>query len=327
MPDAVPTLPPDAPPPDAAPNNPVADDPAGGADPGAFPDGAVPGVTVRHEEPLAPKTWLRVGGPAQHFAEPNDLDQLLGLVRHAAETGTRVRLLGGGSNLLVRDEGVSGLVVRLPRERWSKVEVDGETVTCDCGTPLSHLVERTVKAGLGGLETLVGIPGTVGGALKGNSGGRHADVGSVCDAVTVLTAAGEVVTRTRDELEFGYRSSSLDELCLLSASFRLTPADPGELAARARKTWIVKKASQPLSHQSAGCVFKNPRGQSAGDLIERAGLKGTRVGGAEVSDRHGNFVVTGPDAKSADVLRLIDLCRDTVQQRAGVELETELRVW
>ena len=172
-----------------------------------------------------------------------------------------------------------------------------------------------MKAGLAGLETLVGIPGTVGGALHGNSGGRHAAVGDVCEAVTVMTVAGEIHPRTREEMSFGYRRSSLDELCLLRASFRLSPADPDALADRARKTWILKKSSQPLSHQSAGCVFMNPRGQSAGDLIERAGLKGTRVGGAEVSDRHGNFFVTTEGATSQDVLRLIDLARDTVRQR------------
>ena len=281
------------------------------------------------DEPLAPKTWLRVGGPAQHFAEPTNREQLRALVARCEEVGVGCRLLGGGSNLLVRDEGVSGLVVRLPKEHWGRVEIDAAsgTVVADCGAPLSHLVAETVKAGLAGLETLVGIPGTVGGALHGNSGGRHADVGSVCESVEVMTRTGEVLTRTRDELSFGYRRSSLDELCLLSATFSLRPADPGALADRARKTWILKKSSQPLSHQSAGCVFMNPRGQSAGDLIERAGLKGTRVGGAEVSDRHGNFIVTGEGAKSADVLRLIDLCRDTVRQRAGVDLEVELRIW
>ncbi len=237
--------------------------------------------------------------------------------------------MGGGSNLLVRDEGVSGLVIRLPKEHWSELSIDAASgvVAIDCGAPLSHLVAETVKAGLAGLETLVGIPGTVGGALHGNSGGRHADVGSVCDSVEALTRSGDLFTRTRDELSFGYRRSSLDELCLLRATFRLKPADADALADRARKTWILKKSSQPLSHQSAGCVFKNPRGHSAGDLIERAGLKGTRVGDAEVSDRHGNFIVTGENARSADVLRLIDLCRDTVRQRTGVELETELQIW
>lgn len=284
---------------------------------------------VRHEEPLAEKTWLRVGGPAQHFAEPETLDQLRDLVARAHLSETRVRLLGGGSNLLVREEGVSGLVVRLPKEHWGRVTVDPKSnaITCDAGVPLSHLVAESVKAGLAGLETLVGIPGTVGGALHGNSGGRHAAVGDVCDSVDVLTVSGETHTRTREELSFGYRKSSLDELCLLRATFALKPHDADELADRARKAWIVKKAAQPLSHQSAGCVFKNPRGQSAGELIERAGLKGTRVGAAEVSDRHGNFIVTEEGATSGDVLRLIDLVRDTVDQRTGVELELELQVW
>ena len=321
-----PMHPPDAPAPDS-----VDADPAATADPPSdpFADVDLAGATVLTDEPLAPKTWLRVGGPAQHFAEPTNRDQLHALVARCAQTGTNCRLLGGGSNLLVRDEGVSGLVIRLPKEHWSELTIDADscTVTVDCGTPLSHLVAETVKAGLAGLETLVGIPGTVGGALHGNSGGRHTDVGSVCQSVEVMTRSGDVFTRTQDELSFGYRRSSLDELCLLKATFALRQADPDALADRARKTWILKKSSQPLSHQSAGCVFKNPRGQSAGDLIERAGLKGTRVGGAEVSDRHGNFIVTGEDAKSADVLRLIDLCRDTVRQRTGVELETELQVW
>ncbi|NNJ25863.1 UDP-N-acetylmuramate dehydrogenase [Alienimonas chondri] len=316
--------PPDVPAPDQN-----ADGDAGDAPAEPFADVDLAGATVSTDEPLAPKTWLRVGGPAQHFAEPTDRNQLQALVKRCAETDTTCRLLGGGSNLLVRDEGVSGLVIRLPKEHWSELTIDAEagTATVDCGAPLSHLVAETVKAGLAGLETLVGIPGTVGGALHGNSGGRHADVGSVCDSVEVMTRSGEIVTRTRDELSFGYRRSSLDELCLLRATFALKSADPDDLADRARKTWILKKSSQPLSHQSAGCVFMNPRGQSAGDLIERAGLKGTRVGGAEVSDRHGNFIVTGEGAQSADVLRLIDLCRDTVRQRTGVELETELRIW
>ena len=311
-------------PPDAPAARPPREEPAGGE----FSTAGL-ACEVRHEEPLAEKTWLRVGGPAQHFAEPETLDQLRDLVARAHASDTRVRLLGGGSNLLVREEGVSGLVVRLPKEHWGRVTVDpkANVVTCDCGVPLSHLVAESVKAGLAGLETLVGIPGTVGGALHGNSGGRHAAVGDVCESVEVLTATGETHVRTRDEITFGYRKSSLDELCLLRATFALKPHDADELADRARKTWIVKKAAQPLSHQSAGCVFKNPRGQSAGELIERAGLKGTRVGAAEVSDRHGNFIVTEAGATSGDVLRLIDLVRDTVDQRTGVELELELQVW
>ena len=290
------------------------------------------GAAVRRDEPLAPRTWLRVGGPAQHYAEPSSEEELTGLVRAAVGDGVRCRLLGGGSNLLVRDDGVSGLVLRLPREHFAEIDVDpdaGEhrTVTAGCGTPLSHLISETVKLGLGGLETLVGIPGTVGGALHGNAGGRHAAIGQFLTGVRGLTAAGEPFDRDADEISFGYRSSSLDELCLLSATFALTPSDADELAERARKTWILKKNSQPLSHQSAGCVFKNPRGQSAGDLIERAGLKGTRVGGAEVSDRHGNFLVTAEGTRSEDVLRLIDLMRSTVDRQFGVELELELVVW
>jgi len=145
--------------------------------------------------------------------------------------------------------------------------------------------------------------------------------------VTVLNIRGEMLVRKEDELVFAYRQSSLDELLILDAEFELQRDDPDSITQRLRKIWITKKASQPLASQSAGCVFKNPRGQSAGELIEKAGLKGTRIGGAEVSDRHANFIVTQPDATSNDVMRLMDLIRSKVSEQYGVHLEAELRIW
>ncbi|HEX6986490.1 MAG TPA: UDP-N-acetylmuramate dehydrogenase [Planctomycetaceae bacterium] len=282
---------------------------------------------TRPDEPLAPHTWLRVGGPAQYFVEPRDVEELTAVVRACHEQGIKVRVLGDGSNLLVRDEGVSGAVIRLPRELFSAVAVDGNVVRAQAGALLSHVISQSVRAGLAGLEVLTGIPGTVGGALHGNAGGKGGDIGQFVREATVLTSAGETFVRSEDELAFAYRTSSLDELVILDATFELTPDDPDEIARRMRKVWITKKASQPLSHQSAGCVFKNPRGQSSGQLIDRAGLKGTRVGGAEISDRHANFVVTHQGAKADDVIRLIELARSRVLERFGVELEPEIQIW
>ena len=142
-----------------------------------------------------------------------------------------------------------------------------------------------------------------------------------------MTASGEVCQRGSDELVFGYRQSSLDDLVILEASCQLEEDNPRELAQRMQKHWIVKKASQPMGHQCAGCVFKNPRGQSAGELIDHAGLKGTRIGGAVVSDRHANFIIAEPECTAQDVLRLIDLIRGQVRDRMDIELEMELEVW
>jgi UDP-N-acetylmuramate dehydrogenase len=238
-----------------------------------------------------------------------------------------MRLLGGGSNILVRDEGASGLVIRLAGELFQSIQVSGNMVTAGGGAKLGHVISTSVREGLGGLETLVGIPGTVGGALHGNAGGRGGDIGQWTCHATVMTRAGELIERRREDLVFAYRASSLDELVILQARFQLEPDDPEELTKRMQKQWIVKKASQPLAHQSAGCIFKNPRGMSAGMLIDQAGLKGTRVGGAEVSDRHANFIIAEPGATSEDVLKLIDLVRSRVAERLGVELETEIEVW
>jgi UDP-N-acetylmuramate dehydrogenase len=282
---------------------------------------------TRRDMPLAPYTWLKVGGPAQFLMEPRNPDELAAVIRWCFENELPVRVLGGGSNILVRDEGVSGVVLRILGEAFTRVEVDGHILRAGAGALLSHVISQAVNAGLAGLETLIGIPGTVGGALHGNAGTRHGDIGQAVRSVTVLTGKGDKFVRTEDELTFSYRQSSVNELAILEAEFELTPEDADEIAHRMRKLWIMKKAAQPLSFQSAGCIFKNPRGLSAGALIEQAGLKGTRIGQCEVSDRHANFLVTHGGAGSGDVLRLIDVVRTKVTEAHGVELELEIQVW
>jgi UDP-N-acetylmuramate dehydrogenase len=282
---------------------------------------------VRQGELLGPHTWFGLGGPAEYFAEPNTVEELGALLRRCCDEGVTVRILGGGSNLLVRDEGVSGMVLRLSAPAFSDIRVHGQTLTAGSGARLGHVVSTAVREGLAGLEPLVGIPGTLGGALRGNAGSHGGDVGQWVMRATTMTGTGELVERSRNELVFSYRQCNIDDLAILGCRFELEREDPQELTKRMQKNWIIKKAEQPLGHQSTGCIFKNPRGISAGMLIDQAGLKGARVGGAEVSDRHANFIIAEPDATSRDVLQLIDLIGRTVAERLGVELETEIEVW
>ncbi len=282
---------------------------------------------IQTSEPLAPHTWFKLGGSAEYLATPNDVDELTELVSRCRDAQVAVRLFGAGSNLLVRDAGVEGVVIRLSSPQFATIEARDQTVTAGGGAKLGHVISVSVREGLAGLESLVGIPGTVGGALHGNAGSRGGDIGQWTATATVMTRAGEIVTRGRDEMTFGYRTSSLDELVILEAEFQLDPDDPTQLTKRMQKHWIIKKANQPLAHQSAGCVFKNPRGMNAGMLIDQAGFKGTEVGGARVSERHANFIITEPEATSDDVIRLIQQIRTGVADRLGVELELEIEIW
>ncbi len=282
---------------------------------------------VRQGEPLAMHTWFQLGGPAEYFAEPRNPEELIALVKRCGEEEIPVRVIGRGSNILVRDEGVPGVVLRLSELTFCDIQVAGSRITVGGGARLGRLVTTAVREGLAGLEVLVAIPGTVGGGLRGNAGTHGGDIGQWTVEATVITHAGEVVTRHRDEMVFSYRQSSLDELVILAATLELEDDDPRELGKRLQKQWILRKASQPMGHQCAGCVFKNPRGATAGKLIEHAGLKGTRIGGAVVSDRHANFIIAEPECTGNDVLRLIDLVRAQVRERLGIELELELEIW
>ncbi len=283
---------------------------------------------TRANEPLAARTWFRLGGPAEFFVEPRSQQELSTLVQRCHGEGVPLRLLGGGSNLLIRDEGVAGVVVHLSAPAFGEIKVNGQGITAAGGARLGHVISTSVGAGLSGLQALVGIPGTVGGALHGNAGSRGGDIGQWTHSATVLSRQGEVHVRRREELVFAYRESSLDELVILSAEFQLEKDDPDELTRRMQKQWILKKAEQPMGHQHTGRIFKSPRGLSAAMLIDQAGLKGTRIGGAEVCDRHANFIIVDETgATSQDVLRLIDLMKSRVMDRLGVELELELEIW
>ena len=282
---------------------------------------------VRENEPLAPYSWLRLGGPAQYFAEPTTREELAELVRRSREAELPIRLLGGGSNLLIRDKGVAGLVLQLTAPAFGQISVAENMVTAGGGAKLAHVITHAVREGLAGLEQLVGIPGTVGGALHGNAAGHGGDIGSWTHSATVMTREGEVMNRSREEMRFSYRQSSLDELVVLDAKFKLEPEDSASITRRMQKLWIVKRASQPSGEEDTVALFKSPGGSTAAEMIEAAGMKGTHVGEAEVSERNANFVVAHRGATSADVLKLIELLKEGVSTRMGVDLELQIDVW
>jgi UDP-N-acetylmuramate dehydrogenase len=219
------------------------------------------------------------------------------------------------------------VVLRLSEPAFTQITVEGKRVRAGTGSAVNALISQAARHGLAGLEALVGIPGTVGGALRTNAGDRMGDIGQFVRLVEVLDGQGAVQVRDRDELRFGEHASNLDDPVLLAVEFALESDSADAIVKRMRKAWIVRKAAQPLSFQSAGRIFKNPRGLSAAALIEQAGLARTRVGGAEVSDRDANYFVVHPGATSRDVLRLIDLVCSRVLGRFNVSLEQEITVW
>jgi UDP-N-acetylmuramate dehydrogenase len=283
---------------------------------------------IQRNEPLAPYTYLKVGGPAEMLIQPRSREELSRVVRRCFEERVPLRVLGSGCNLLVRDEGVRGAVLRLSEPAFTEITVEGKRVRAATGAPVSALISASARHGLAGLETLVGIPGTVGGALRTNAGDhRTGDIGQFVRHVEVLDRRGDVQVRDRDELHFQEHALDLDDPVILTAEFALEPDTPDAIVKRMRKAWILRKGGQPLGFQSAGRVFKNPRGLVARELLEQAGLARTRVGGAEVSDRDPNYVVVHPGASSRDVLRLIDLMQSRVREKFNIDLEREIVVW
>ena len=282
---------------------------------------------VRREEPLAPYTRLKLGGPAELLVQPRTREELSAVVRRCYRDKVQLRVLGSGCNLLVRDEGVRGAVLRLSEPAFTSVAVEGKRVRCGTGAPVSALIAEAARHDLAGVETLVGVPGTVGGALRTNAGNRSGSISQFVRSVEVLDGNGELQVRERDELQFGDHASNLDDPVLLGVEFVLESDAPDAILKRLRRAWIQRKAAQPLTSQAAARMFKDPRGLSAAALIEQAGLAGTRVGGAEVSDRDADYVVVHPGAAARDVLRLVELVRSRVQERFSVGLERELAVW
>ncbi|MEE9279359.1 MAG: UDP-N-acetylmuramate dehydrogenase [Myxococcota bacterium] len=285
------------------------------------------GARVAFDEPLARYTSLRVGGPADALVRVDSRDELARLCALCRSWDLPLWILGGGFNTLVRDEGVRGVVVRLQGLRRLERERSG-CLYAEAGVTHSTVARFCADHALTGLEFAVGIPGTVGGWLAMNAGIADREMKDVTLSVELLDpASGHLETRERDELRFGYRHLELSpDAVLLAARFATRPGDAGEIRAVMRRHLDARRDTQPTDQLSCGSVFKNPPGDHSGRLIEAAGLKGVREGGAEISLLHANFIVNRGGASAADVLRLIARAREAVESRFGVSLETEVHV-
>ena len=289
---------------------------------------------LRKNEPLSKHTSYGIGGPADILAYPVDQEDLRVLLQSIKAGKQNFLLLGGGTNVLVRDGGFRGVVITLQRMQAVTIEREYRSiggsfvvVRAEAGVSLAKLLSFAVDQGLTGLEFGAGIPGTLGGAVCMNAGTSLGEMGDVVESVTLVTPDGETVTRSREEMGFGYRASSVPEgHVVLEVRIVLRRDEKEKIKARVKDLQDKRKKFQPWGLPSAGSVFKNPQEESAGKLIENAGLKGATIGGAQVSDKHGNFIVNTGKATAADVLALMDLIRGKVLENHGVRLEPEIKI-
>jgi UDP-N-acetylmuramate dehydrogenase len=287
---------------------------------------AMLGKNVVFEQPMEHFTTLRVGGNAEALCFVEDLATLQRVLAYGRKNNISGLVIGKGSNLLVRDEGVRGLVILLTGE-LALIDRAGERLFAGAGLPLSELLNYCRRQGLGGLEFLAGIPGTVGGAVAMNAGAWGKETAEAVQEVQMVAPSGEVITRNQSELCFSYRHLLLPEgTVIVKAAFCCNLESPAVVSETLRHYMELRKAKQPLEYPSAGSVFKNPPKDYAGRLIEMVGLKGCRVGGAMISLKHANFIVNTGGARASDVLALMEMARRKVKADTGVDLEPEMRV-
>lgn len=286
------------------------------------------GGEINPFEPMSRHTTYRIGGPARYFARVHSVGALARVLEACKAMGKKWYIVGRGSNLLVADEGVDAAVIVLGRDfRSMRYDEEKSRLMLGAGVPLSAAVQEAFRRSLAGLEFAVGTPGSVGGALRMNAGSRDEWLGARVESVTSFSAEGGLVRRHGSEIEWGYRCSSFpaDEI-LVECELNMEPADPFYIRGKMEASLKRRKATQPLRQPSCGSVFKNPEGASAGDLIERAGLKGSAVGGARISDVHANFIVNTGNATARDVLSLIELVQGKVLEAYGVALKPEVKL-
>lgn len=285
---------------------------------------------LRLNEDMSFHTTLRIGGPADIYAVPDDVLSLKKLLLYLSDHDIPVIALGGGSNILVSDSGIDGAVIS--SLSLKRIEVIGNSdvvmLFVESGTSLQSLINISKEEGLSGLEGLAGIPGTIGGAVKGNAGSFGMEIGDVIESIALMDLRGNISIINRDEVGFRYRGSEIPEGIVLSAIIRLKRDDPQEVAKRINSFYDEKKEKQPLTLRSAGCVFKNParRGLTAGRLIDEAGCKGMIRGDIEVSTRHANFFINRGKGRASDFLSLMDEVKKKVFTYCGIELEPEIRI-
>lgn len=277
--------------------------------------------------PLKDHTTFKIGGAAAYFIEPWDNADLKLLINLTKRYKIRCLVIGAGSNILVSDKGVDRAVVHLGAPYFRRLAYKENIIEAGAGISLPRLIDAASKVSFSGLEFLAGIPGTLGGALAMNAGAWGECIGDMVRDVTVADRAGAIKTIPRDKILFGYRTSDLDRYIIVSARLRLISGKESKIKERIAGYLRERAQTQELSFPSAGCVFKNPRGDSAGRLIEECGLKGRRIGGALVSLKHANFIVNAQDATSRDVLALMRLVKKEVKNKFQIELEPEIKVW
>jgi len=291
-------------------------------------------------------TWFGVGGSAEQLCRVRSIPDL----KHCIQTDPLARILGDGANLLVDDDGIPELVLALEGPEFGKVQIFACTgkVYAGAGAKLPALINKTVDQGLAGLETLAGFPATVGGAVVMNAGGKFGEISQFISRVFAIDRDGHELTLSHEQISFSYRHSGLNHLVITGAEFQLQAGDTAQLKARKLEVMDYKKRTQPLADNSAGCCFKNPtitaplrlpdpdKGHadfapgariSAGMLIDRAGCKGLRIGSAQVSPQHGNFITTDKQGKARDVIAVMDECTRRVREQFGVKIDPEVVIW
>lgn len=284
-------------------------------------------LKLKFDESLKDYTTFRIGGPASVLAEPENMEELKYLLKTLGENGEKFFVLGGGSNLLVADEGFDGVVISMRRGEFVKISSEGyENLKVGAGVRIPALLEFCAKNGLEGLEFMAGIPASVGGAIRRNAGLKEKTIADVIKDITYLDKKGEIRKLSMQELNFSYRSLNLEFSVLTGATLKLKKSTPQKVKENICYFFDAKREKQPVGERSAGCIFKNPEIKSAGILIDEVGLKGRRCGGACVSEKHANFIVNENNATAEDVLRLMDIVREEVRLKKNVILEPEVDI-
>lgn len=279
---------------------------------------------VELDKPLAQFSYFKVGGPAKYFLQPNNLDEFQSAVKYAIDHNISYLILGAGANVLISDKGFDGLVLK---SGGNKITVEDNYLIAEAAVPLGLLINEATKKGLSGLEFLAGIPGTVGGAIFGNAGGTELGIGDKIEWVEIIDHQGNIKRLSKKECHFEYRNSIFKKQSgiVLSAKIKLEKGDK-EIIQQDINTRLAKKKSvQPLGQASAGCIFQNPPNNSAGKLIDEAGLKGKKIGGASVSEKHANFIINEGNAKAEDIVILISLIKQQIRDKYNIQLNEEIR--
>ncbi|CUS87715.1 UDP-N-acetylmuramate dehydrogenase [Candidatus Kryptobacter tengchongensis] len=275
-------------------------------------------------EPLAKYSTFKIGGPADLYIEPKDVDELLRLIRYLKEKDIDFVILGNGSNVLISDAGFRGAVINL-EAGLNFIRVEGECVIAGAGVKLAKFVDFCIENGFRGVEMLAGIPGTLGGAIVMNAGAYSGEISDYLIDVDVIRNL-ELIRLNKEDCGFGYRTSGLTKDVIVQARFKFPYGDVNEMRRVRREILIKRNQTQPVNFPNAGSIFKNPPGNYAGKLIEEAGLKGVQIGDAQISEKHANFIINKGNATASDVLELIKLIQDKVYEKFGIKLELEVRL-